>query len=58
MPEAFEDQRRAEDASAGDDALALGVSAQDGVLVREAAERMEQGIELTGGEQLIERAKR
>jgi hypothetical protein len=53
-PEALEDQRRADEASTCGDGLPISVSAQDGVLVREPAEGVEQGIELPGSEQIIE----
>ena len=54
LPETLKDERGTDDASAGCDGFAVGMGAQDGVLFREAAEGMQQCIELAGGEQLIQ----
>jgi hypothetical protein len=56
-PQALKEQGGTDDASTGGEGLAVGLSSQDGVLVREAAEGAEQGSELAGGEQLIQPAQ-
>jgi hypothetical protein len=54
LPQAFEDERRTNDAGARGEGLAVSVSAQNSVLVREPAQGREQGIQLAGGKQFIE----
>ena len=55
--EALEDQGWANLAGAGGDALALGVSAEDRVLLRETPQRLHERIQTAGGRQLIQPAE-
>ena len=57
LPESLEDQGRPDPGAAGGDAVAPGMSAEDGEFFREPSQRLDQRVEPATGQQLIEAAE-
>ncbi len=57
LPEPLEDQGRPDPGAASGDAVAARMGAEDGELLREPAQRLDQRVELAAGQQLIEAAE-
>jgi len=57
LPEALKNEGRADLGGASGNALAAGVGTEDGEFLREAAKRVEEGIDVATGEEFIEAAE-
>src|SRR5450759_2073616 len=57
LPESLEDQGRPDPGAARGDAVAACMGAEDGEFFGESSQRLDQGVELAAGQQLIKAAK-
>src|ERR1035441_1622816 len=57
LPESLEDQGRPDPGAARGNAVAASMGAEDGEFFGESSQRLDQGVELAAGQQLIEAAE-